>query len=154
MLDAQFIREHLDEVKANCRNRNVKADVDRVVQLDDERKRLVQETQQIQQRQNEVAKLVKGEKDKAKRDTLIQEGKALKEKVAGQEKQLKQVEADLEAALKTVPNMTHPDAPVGTENKVIRTSGEPRKFDFTPKDHIALAEASDLVDFEAGSAVA
>ena len=42
MLDAAFIREHLDAVKANCRNRNVKADVDRVVQLDDERKRLAQ----------------------------------------------------------------------------------------------------------------
>ena len=53
--------------------------------------------------------------------------------------------------------MTHPDAPVGTDaadNKVIRTWGEPRKFDFKPKDHVALAEALDLVDFEAGAAVA
>ena len=42
MLDAAFLREHLDDVETNCRNRNVKADVDRVVQFDDERKRLVQ----------------------------------------------------------------------------------------------------------------
>src|SRR5689334_5842932 len=123
MLGASFIREHLDEVKANCRNRNVKADVDRVVQLDDERKRLVQQTQTV----------------------------------PGTEKQLRQVEADLRAALATIPNMSHPEAPVGTtaeDNKVLRTWGEPRKFDFPARDHVAIAEALDLVDFEAGSAVA
>src|SRR5207247_2144138 len=154
--DAQFIRDHLDAVKANCKNRNVTADVDRVVQLDDERKRLVHETQVIQQRQNEIARLTKNEKDKAKRDALIQEGKALKEKVAGMEKQVKQADADLRAVLMTIPNMTHPNAPVGgtpADNKVIKLWGEPRQFDFKPKDHVALAEALDLVDFEAGSAV-
>src|SRR5947209_20395536 len=101
MLDAQFIREHLDEVKANLRHRHVKADVDRVVQLDDERKRLAQQTQQIQQRQNEVARLVKAAKTKEEREPLIQEGKALKEQVGGLEKHFREVEADLEAALKT-----------------------------------------------------
>ena len=63
MLDANFIREHLDAVKANCANRNVKADVDRVVQLDDERRRFAGETQSVQQRQNEVSKLIPKEKD-------------------------------------------------------------------------------------------
>src|SRR5205823_12478304 len=64
---------------------------------------------------------------------------------------------DLEALLLTIPNMTHPDAPVGTtaqDNKVLRRWGEPRQLDFAPKDHVALAEALDLVDFEAGSSVA
>jgi seryl-tRNA synthetase len=156
MLDPQFIRDNLDAVKANCKNRNVAADVDRVVALDDERKKLVHETQVVQQRQNEVARLTKGEKDKAKRDALIAEGRSLKEQVAGAEKRLKQIEADLRTAVMSIPNMTHPDAPVGStpaDNKVIRNWGEPRKFDFKPKDHVALAEALDLVDFEAGSAV-
>ncbi|HYT88681.1 MAG TPA: serine--tRNA ligase [Gemmataceae bacterium] len=156
MLDAHYIREHVEAVKANCRNRNAKPlpDIDRIVQLEDERKRLVQETQQIQQRQNEVARSVKGAKSKEERDPFIQEGKTLKEKVGGLEKQLKQVEADLRAALMTVPNLTHPDAPPGNDSGVVRKSGEPRKFDFPAKDHIALAEALDLVDFEAGSSVA
>ncbi|HXG09635.1 MAG TPA: serine--tRNA ligase [Gemmataceae bacterium] len=153
MLDASFIREHLDDVKANCRNRHVAGDVDRVVALDDERKRLAQETQQIQQRQNQVAQLVKQEKDPARKQELIQEGKELKAKVAGLEDRLKQVEADLRAALLTIPNMTHPEAPVGNANKVLRTWGERPKFDFPVKDHIALAESLDLVDFEAGSRV-
>jgi seryl-tRNA synthetase len=157
MLDAQFIREHLEAVKTNCRNRNVKADVDRVVQLDDERKRLVQETQSLQQRQNELSKLIPKEKDKDKKQALIQEGRDLREKVAALETRAKEVEADLRAALLAIPNMSHPDAPVGTtaeDNKVLRRWGEPRRFDFPAEDHVALAEALDLVDFEAGASVA
>src|SRR5437879_1879492 len=157
MLDAAFIRDNLDAVKANIRNRNVKADPDRVVQFDDERKRLVQEAQTLQQRQNEVAKLTGKEKDPARRQELIAEGKQLKEKVAGFEAKRKQVEADLHAALLTIPNMSHTDAPVGTtaeDNKVLRRWGEPRKCDFPVKDHVALGEALDLIDFEAGARVA
>jgi seryl-tRNA synthetase len=157
MLDAQFVRNNLDAVKANCRNRNVTADVDGVVRLDDERKRLAQETQVLQQRQNEVARLTGKEKDAAKRQELIAEGKALKEKVAALEPRAKQIETELRAVLARIPNMSHPDAPVGTtaeDNKVINQWGQPRSFDFPAKDHVALAEALDLVDFEAGASVA
>src|SRR5882724_5737779 len=157
MLDPQFIRDNLEAVKTNCRNRTVKADVDRVVHLDDERKRLIQETQTIQQRKNEIDKLIPKEKDSAKKQPLIQEGRSLRDKVTDLEAQSKQVEKELREVLVTIPNMSHPAAPVGTtaeDNKVIRRWGEPRKFDFVPKDHVALAEALDLVDFEAGSKVA
>ncbi len=157
MLDAAFIRDHLDAVKANCDNRGVKADVDRVVRLDDERRRLAGETQRVQQRQNEISKLIPKEKDAARKQVMIAEAKALREQEAVQKKELKQVEEDLHAALLTIPNMTHPDAPVSKDpsgNKVIRRWGEPRTFDFPSKDHVALAEALDLVDFEAGASVA
>lgn len=157
MLDAAFIRDNLAAVKANCANRNVAADVDRVVALDDERKRLIQQTQTLQQRQNEVSKLIPKEKDAGQKQELIAEGKSLREQVAGLEGQKKKVEDDLHAALATIPNMSHPDAPVGTtaeDNRVIRTFGHPSKFDFVPKDHVALAEALQLVDFEAGASVA
>ena len=157
MLDAAFIRDHLDAVKANCDNRNVKADVDAVIRLDDERRRLSGETQRVQQRQNEVSKLIPKEKDAARKQELIAEGKTLREQAAGMEKRQKQAEEELHAALLTIPNMTHPDAPVSKDpagTKVIRRWGEPRKFDFAPKDHVAIAEALDLVDFEAGASVA
>jgi seryl-tRNA synthetase len=157
MLDAAYIREHLDAVKVNCANRNVKADVDRVVQLDDERRRFAGETQRVQQRQNEVSKLIPKEKDAGRKQELIAEGKTLREQAGVLEKQQKLAQEELHAALLSIPNMTHPDAPVGkeaTDNKVIRRWGEPRKFDFAPKDHVALAEALDLVDFEAGASVA
>jgi seryl-tRNA synthetase len=157
MLEAAFIREHLDEVKANVRNRKIHADVDRVVGLDDDRRRLAQQTQAVQQRQNELSKLIPKEKDPARKQELIAEGKRLREQAGGLEKQFKQAEEDLRAALLTIPNMTHPDAPVGSEaadNTVLRTWGEPRTFDFPARDHVALAEALDLVDFEAGAKVA
>jgi 23S rRNA (cytosine1962-C5)-methyltransferase len=67
MLDAQFVREHLEEVRRNCRNRNVQADVEGVVRLDDERRRVLQATQTMQQRQNEIQKLMQKEKDPAKK---------------------------------------------------------------------------------------
>ncbi len=156
MLDAQFIRDHLEAVKANCKNRNVTAEVDKVVQLDDQRKQLVHAAQLVQQRQNEISKAIPKEKDKEKKQALIEEGRKLREEVGKHEAQAKQVEADLRAVLMTIPNMTHPDAPVGAtpeDNKIIKRSGEPRKFEFKPKDHVALAEALDLVDFEAGSSV-
>ncbi len=157
MLEATFIRDNLEAVKTNCRNRNVTADVDRVVALDDERKSLVQETQTLQQRQNEISKLIPKEKDKDKKQALIQEGRGLRDKVGALEEKIKEVEAGLREALTGIPNMTHPDAPIGTtaqDNKVLRRWGEPPKFDFKPKDHIALAESLHLADFEAGSAVA
>jgi seryl-tRNA synthetase len=156
MLDAAFIRDNLDLVRANCARRNVKADVDRAVALEDERRRLIHETQAIRQRQNEIASASSKEKDKEKRQALINEGKALKERVAERERLLKQVEDELHAVLLTIPNLTHPDAPVSTDpsgNVVLKKWGTPRVFDFPAKDHVALADALDLVDFEAGAAV-
>ncbi len=158
MLDVSVIRANLDAVRANCRNRNVPtADPDLVVRLDDDRKRLVQEAQTLQQRANELSKGIPKEKDPAKKQELIAEGKRLREQVAGVEKQVKEVEAKLHAALLVIPNLTHPDAPVGTtagDNKVINTWGERPKFEFKPRDHVAIVEALDLADFEAGAKVA
>lgn len=157
MLDPQFIRNNLDAVIANCRHRNVQADPTAVVRLDDDRKRLVNEAQLLQQRANELAKSIPKEKDSAAKQALIGEGKKLREQVAAAEQQVKQIEAELHAVLLTIPNMSHPDAPVGkdpTDNKVFRTSGNKPAFAFPAKDHIALVESLDLADFEAGAAVA
>jgi len=156
MLEAAFIRDHLDAVKANCKNRGVAVDVDRVVTLDDDRKRLITEAQTLQQRANEIPKLIPAEKDKAKKDALIFEGKALRGQVAEVEQRQKLVEADLKAVLFSIPNMTHPDAPVGhtdAENVVVRTFMGPTKFDFKPRDHVELCDLLDLADMEAGGKV-
>ncbi len=157
MLDAQFIRDHREAVKTNCRNRAVTADIDRVVALDDQRKELLQKTQVLQQRRNEISKLIAKEKDQDKKQTLSQEGRELRDQVAALEALVKQVDEDLRLVLVTIPNMTHPDAPVGAtpaDNKVIRVWGDRRHFDFPVKDHVTLAESLNLADFEAGAAVA
>jgi seryl-tRNA synthetase len=157
MLDAAFIREHLDAVKANCKNRlAAHAEVDRVVALDDLRKKLVGETQALQERSNQISKQIGPEKDPAKKEELKAEGKRLREQKSAMEAEVKRIETGLHVALLTIPNMTHPDAPIGStpaDNKVLRRVGEPRKLDFVPRDHVSLAEALDLVDFEAGASV-
>src|SRR6185312_5419497 len=107
MLDVQYVRDHVDAVKTNCKNRNVTCDVDRVVQLDDQRKQLLQTTQLKQQRANEVSKQIPKEKDQAKKQELIQEGRKLREEVTALEGQVKQVESDLRAVLYTIPNLSH-----------------------------------------------
>jgi seryl-tRNA synthetase len=157
MLDAAFISENLEAVKTNCKNRLAHhAEVDKVVALHNRRKQLVNETQLVQQQANDLSKQIGPEKDLVKKEQLKSEGKALRERKEMMEREVKQVEEELRAALLTIPNMTHPDAPIGTtpaDNKVVKKWGTPRVFDFVPKDHIALAEALDLVDFEAGASV-
>jgi seryl-tRNA synthetase len=157
MLDASYIRENLDAVKANCRNRNVTADVDRVVALDDERKRLQRQADETKARQNEISKQFPQAKTPEAKQALKDESTRLREQVAALDAQVKKVAADLHAALAVIPNMTHPDAPVGTDsaaNVVVARFGEPTKFAFKPKDHVALVESLDLADFEAGVKVA
>ncbi len=156
MLDIQHIRDHLEAVKTNVRNRNVKADVDAVVRLDEQRRQLEHSVQQSRSLQNQVSRQVAQEKDPAARQKLIEDSKKFRDAIARLEGELGQVKEELRAALLTIPNLSHPDAPVGTtaeDNKVLRRWGEPRKFDFKPKDHVALGEALDLVDFEAGASV-
>ncbi len=157
MLDAAYIRDHAEAVKQNCKNRGaLHAEVDRVVELDLRRKTLASETQVIQKQANDTAKAVGPEKDPAKKQELIALGKSLREQVTLKEKEIKDVETALHEALLTIPNLTHPDAPVGStpaDNKVVKKWGTPRVFDFVPKDHVTLAEELDLADFEAGGSV-
>ncbi|GBD35115.1 Serine--tRNA ligase [bacterium HR36] len=157
MLDPQFVAENAELVKENCRRRQVQADVDRAVTLYHRRKELTRQVQSLQQRQNELQKQTSREKDSTRRQALIEEGRQLRTQVSELEAELRRVEQELQAVLYTIPNLTHPEAPLGSrpeDNRVLRTWGEPTRFDFQPKDHVTIAEKLDLVDFEAGSAVA
>ena len=156
MLDYRFIKENLDAVKANIAARNMKADADTVVDLFDRRTALVTSLQLLQTKRNDNAKAMKGKLSDDERKRLIDEGKSIKEDIARSEAELAQAEADLETAGRQIPNMAHPEAPVGKEDKdntEVARFGEPTKFPFEPKDHVQLGEALDLLDFEAGTKV-
>ncbi len=156
MLDANFIRDNLDAVKANCANRNVRADVDAVVRLDSERKQVQRQADETKAKQNELSKSFQKAKPE-ERAALKDESTKLKEQAAGFDAKLKEIEDALRAAILPIPNMTHPSAPVGTDaaaNVVVAKFGEPTQFDFKPKDHIQLVESLQLADFEAGVKVA
>ncbi|HMP03823.1 MAG TPA: serine--tRNA ligase [Gemmatales bacterium] len=157
MLDAQFVYDHLDEIKTNCRHRNVKVDLDGLRPLYEEKKQLSRDLQALQTRQNELAKATGKEKDPGQRQRLIEEGRQLREQAQQLEAKQRENDQALKQVLLTIPNLSHPDAPVGTtaaDNKVIKSWGTPPPFSFKPLDHVTLAEKLDLVDFEAGAAVA
>lgn len=157
MLDYRFIKDNLEAVKANIAARNMSADADIVVQLFDKRTSLVTSLQELQQRRNDNAKAMKGKLPDDERKRLIDEGKAIKEQIAVAEKDLADAEAQLDIEGRKIPNMAHPDAPVGavdSENLEVKRVGTPRKFDFPPKDHVQLGQDLDLIDFDAGTKVA
>ena len=156
MLDYKFIKDNLAAVKENIKNRNMTADADLVVELFDKRTELVTEQQLLQQKRNENAKAMKQKLDNDKRQELIEIGKKLKEVVAVVDEKLADIEVKLDEAARQIPNMVHPNAPIGkldTENLEVKKFGTPRQFTFEPKDHVQLAEALDLIDFDRATKV-
>ena len=154
MLDLKYIREHADAVQENCKNRGVKADVGFVVKLADRRSALIQELNELRQEQNRMAKGIGQERDQEARQRLIEESRATKDRIPQSEHQLHEVEDRLREEQLKIPNITHPDAPIGkddTENVEIRRSGEIPSFDFEPKDHVEIGETLGIIDFDAGA---
>src|SRR5215210_1712846 len=156
MLDLKFIRENAATVQENCRNRGVEADVGLVVELADRRSALIQELNELRQHQNQLAKSVGRERDEDARQRLIEESRSLKEMIPDKELELLAIEAQLREEQLKIPNMTHPDAPIGkdeSENVEIRRWGEIPDFPFEPMDHVELGEALGIIDFDAGARV-
>jgi seryl-tRNA synthetase len=157
MLDLQFICDNAALVAENCRNRGIKVDIDAVVALRKKRGELQMRGDQLRSEQKQVSSEIPKTKDADAKQALVQRGKDLREQVAAADVELAEIEKQLHDAACGIPNLTHPEAPVGlTEDlsKVIRTWGEPPKFDFKPLDHVELAAKHDLIDFEGGARVA
>jgi len=156
MLDLKFVKENSEAVKANVKNRFMDVDVDKVLSLYDKRSLLIVETDGLRKERNDNAAAMKGKLDPATRQKLIDEGKRIKEQVALKEEELGLCEKALFAEAARIPNMAHPEAPVGKEDKdnlEIRQSGQIPKFGFTPRDHVQLGQDLDLIDFDTATRV-
>jgi seryl-tRNA synthetase len=154
MLDLKFIRENAEAVQENCRNRGVEADVGLVVELADRRSALIQELNELKQEQNRMARSIGQERDPEARERLIAGSREMKGEIPVKEAKLYEVEGRLRDEQLKIPNMTHPDSPIGrddSENVEIRRSGEIPEFSFAPKDHVELGESLGIIDFEAGA---
>jgi seryl-tRNA synthetase len=156
MLDPNIIRKNSELVKKNTAERGKDPlIVDQFLQIDAEYREYKRDLEQLYQRKNEIAEFMK---DASKRtDELKQEAKDLKLVADGLEKKVSEVEIAFNEALNRIPNLHFDDVPRGKsdkENIVLRKVGEPTKFDFKPKDHLELAKAHDLLDFESGAKVA
>lgn len=161
MLDTKFIRENKEAVKKNCQLRNIKCDIDRLLELDEKRRELIGQIGELKEKKNAINEKMKSATVEAKAD-IIKEGEELKNKIRELTDKLTPEEfaaddGEYWKLLYAVPNMSHPDSPVGkddAENKEIERYGEPPKFDFDPKGHEELMKNLNLIDFERGAKVA
>lgn len=137
MLDINYICDHLEKVKKSIEARNLDVNLEKLLKLDLDRRKLIQQVDETRAKRNEAAK---------KKD--IEAGKKVKLELDSLEKQLNDVESEWQQLMLQVPNVPVEGVPEGdvSDNKVLRKEGEPTKFDFTPKDHVELGEALNIID--------
>lgn len=156
MLDIKFIRENKDVVKEGARKKCIDFDVDRLIELDDQRKSLLTSIEAKKAEQNRVSKEITGTTDLAKKSDFIEQMKIVKEAVKKEEEELHTVMIDwqkLMLAVPNIPDMSVPEGVTDEQNVEVRTWGEIKKFDFTPKDHIEIMESRGWADFERGAKI-
>ncbi len=151
MLDMKYIREHEADVRAALDHRGADVDLDGLLEKDRERRAGLQEGERLKSERNTVSKEI-GLRKKAGEDTDQQQQRMREvgERIAALDGQNRALEEEIAGILLTIPNVPHKDAPVGpddTANRLIRTVGEAREFEFEPKTHVELAESLGLIDF-------
>ena len=150
MLDVKFIRDNLALVEKSTKEKGYKINLGKVLELDDERKKVLAKVEELRARRNEIAGKMKGGKPAPE---LIDEGKKIKVELAEHEEELSKAEEKLNSLVKSVPNVIFEDVPLGGEE----CSVEVRKWGKNHSkgvDHLDYAVSRDWVDFERGAKVA
>lgn len=145
MLDLKFIRENPEKVQEGARSKGVEVDVSQIIKLEEKQRNLLTEVQNLRAERNLAAK-----------ERNIEKGKEIKVKLDGQEAELYGLENQLNELLLKIPAIPKDDVKTGkndTENEVIKTVGEIKKFNFIPKDHVELGKNLDIIDIERAAKV-
>jgi seryl-tRNA synthetase len=153
MLDIRFIRENAGIVAEKSRQKGYDVNIDKLLAVDDNRRKLLAEIEKVRAERNELADTLKAGQPDAQ---SIERGKKLKEALGQLEAQLQPVENEFQKLLKAIPNIPADDVPVGAseeENVVAKEWGEKPRFDFAPKTHWELAESRGLIDKERAAKV-
>lgn len=151
MLDIRFVRENKDLVRASAEKKGYKVDLDKLLSVDDERRKLIAEIENVRAERNQVAERMKGgQPDQA----LVEQGKKLKESLGQLEGQLSPVSDEFDKLMRDIPNVVPDDTPEGGEdnNRQEKTWGDTAQRQV--KDHLTWAEERGLLDFERGAKVA
>ncbi len=149
MLDLKFVCENIEEVKQRLANRSGKFDLEGLSELAEERKTLIQDSEQKKATKNAVSKLIPSLKGDEKGEKIA-EMKALGEEIKALDARLSEVETQISDIMMTIPNLPNKEVPIGSDsddNVEVRRWGEPTKFDFEPKAHWDIAEEKDLCDW-------
>jgi seryl-tRNA synthetase len=156
MIDIKLIRENPELVKSSQRGRGEdESIVDRLIALDTKRREAISAFETVRAEQNLLSKSVGAAKGDEKA-ALLEKAKGLAAQVKEADAKRAEIEAETTAVAKLLSNVLDPDAPIGGEAdfKVIEHVGEPRKFDFEPKDHVELGKLLGAIDTERGAKVA
>ena len=154
MLDMKFVRENPELVMEAVKKRNGNLDLTEFLELDKKRREITVQVETLKSERNsasqEIGKLKKAGQDATEQMAAV---RALGDKIAEDDKELKEIEVRLKEILLTIPNIPADDVPVGADdsaNPVVRTWGEPGKFEFEPKAHWDIGEGLNIIDFERG----
>ena len=154
MLDMKFVRENPELVVEAVKRRNGNLDLTEFLELDKKRREITVQVETLKSERNsasqEIGKLKKAGQDATEQMAAV---RALGDKIAEDDKELKAIEVRLKEILLTIPNIPADDVPVGADdsaNPVVRTWGEPGKFDFELKAHWDIGEGLNIIDFERG----
>ena len=153
MLSVQYIRENTERVKRDLILRNTPAPIDRILQLDEERRGLLGQVEALRAERNTASKAIGASTDANERETRIVAMRAVGARLSELEGRLKVVDAELQGLLYEVPNILDPGVPEGTDesgNVVIETVGDLPVFNFQPRPHWELGPALGGIDFERG----
>lgn len=154
MLDIRFIRENAQLVEEKAEQKGFKVDIKHLLQLDDDRRKLLTEIETVRAERNKLAEQLRDKKPAQKE---VIQGQGLKKKLKKLELELEPVEKDYETLLKAVPNMPADDVPVGAteaDNVIAKEWGQKPKFGFQPKTHWEIAETRGLIDKDRAAKIA
>ncbi len=157
MLDIKYIRDNAQKIQKAAEEKQVDFSVDALLDVDKKRVTLMQEIEQLQSQKNAINTEMKSAKTDQERQDIIGKAKKIKENIEKLEPKLKDVTKTFMELMVQVPTVHADNVPVGkddADNVVVYEKGEKRTFDFTPKDHIALGKACDIIDFDRGAKVA
>jgi seryl-tRNA synthetase len=155
MLDRKFVVANADAVKENCENRNVPHAVDQMLELESQRRDLLKLVEEFNRDANAVSKTIGQAKTDEEREERKARGRELREQKDTAQKQHDEVDEKIREIERQLPNMAHPDAPIGVDDKANLELGRgkhaPRTFDFPPRDHVEIGQQWDWIDFEGGA---
>lgn len=157
MLDIKLIRSNPDILKKALLKRKDSFNVDQIIDLDERRRQILVEVEQLKNKQNSDSKMVPIYKKEGKDVApLMEEMKSLSDKIKTLDSSVKEIDEELNKLLLTIPNIpnsTVPDGDTDADNVEIRKWGEPRKFNFEPKAHWDIGEKLGILDFSAAAKV-
>jgi seryl-tRNA synthetase len=157
VIDIQIIRDEPERVREAARKKNIDAPIDRILELDRQRRELITEVDRLKAERNAGSKLVGKTKDPDERNRRIDEMRGLGDRIDGLDRDVRAVEAEQHDLLIGLPNIPDDDVPVGPDeaaNVVREEHGQKRAFDFEPQPHWDLAERLGIIDFERGVKIA